>query len=447
VILKPLLLIPVAGIVSVLLFARLQGPLSVPLQSDAAHFQNLAQRMVQGDGYSLDAAYTFWPDSPSMQRMPLWPLVQLPLQLVFPETWLPAAVRCLCGLLHGVFSLLIAQITLRLFDHRLAALFSGLLCAVHPYLIEIASKGLSEPLFLALVAGGMLLLIDAQGQGSGGKGQESVGGSQGTVQGLTLRGCRPGAVVYLAAFLLGLACLVRANFILFPVFLGFAVFSLRSSVSCLRSAVCSLRSAVFPRLLALLLFYLPISVWVVRNAFVGGDFPVISTLRGQTFYGGNNPVVANRLDDWGYWVFPNAVEGEIPLSELSKTMGELDVDRYYMRKGMAYISGHFFEMPRLLLGKLIRAYVPLPWKPGVLPYAAGLYRLMVNLLGLIGVCLMWRRCPRWLPLAAALLLTNIATVLVFWGCGRFAMETEPLVLLPFAGGLLGGRIHGCKTQG
>jgi len=436
------MLVFMTGVIATLGFGAIQGRLRDPFQSDSAHFLNLSGRMAGGFGYSLDADHTFWPGKPSMQRMPLWPLVQVPFHRLLPSSVMPLAIRLINASFHGLAAVLLVLLTARLFGECRSAFIAGLFFACHPYLIDLAAGGLSEPLFLVLVMGGMLLLLQPNGifQSPTSNVQCLTSMVRSSVFGLR-------SSVYLAAFLLGLACLVRANFILFPVFLGFAVFSLRSSVSCLRSAVCSLRSAVFPRLLALLLFYLPISVWVVRNAVVSGDFPVISTLRGQTFYGGNNPVVANRLDDWGYWVFPNAVEGEIPLSELSKTMGELDVDRYYMRKGMAYISGHFFEMPRLLLGKLIRAYVPLPWKPGVLPYAAGLYRLLVNLLGLLGLYLCWRRCPRWLPLAAALLLTNIATVLVFWGCGRFAMEAEPLVLLPFAGALLGGRIHGCKTQG
>ena len=118
---------------------------------------------------------------------------------------------------------------------------------------------------------------------------------------------------------------------------------------------------------------------MVRNYKISGEFPVLSTLRGQTFYGGNNDLVANTWRWWGYWVFPNAIPGETPMVELAEFMSEVDVDAYYTQRGKAWIRAHIAGLPRLALGKLTRAYVPVPWKLTSAPFLQGSMYLLLKL--------------------------------------------------------------------
>jgi hypothetical protein len=109
------------------------------------------------------------------------------------------------------------------------------------------------------------------------------------------------------------------------------------------------------------LFWLPSAIWIFRNYAASGEFPVLSTIEGATLYGSNNDYVASDLSVWGYWVFPNEIACEPSLKELAQTMTERQADVYYHRKGVAFLKTHWFAIPRLELGKLIRAFVPVPW--------------------------------------------------------------------------------------
>jgi hypothetical protein len=185
-------------------------------------------------------------------------------------------------------------------------------------------------------------------------------------------------------------------------------------------------------LLATVLFLIPSTLWACRNYGICGHFPVLSTLRGQTFYGGNNDVVANDLEYWGYWVFPNSIPGETTMLALAASLSEYQVDCYYFTKGKDYARKNWFAMPRLLLGKAIRAYVPVPWKPGLGAYVVSAFRWVVFLSALIGIYLLWRRLNTGcLIIVGAMAMTNLFTVLMFWGCARFSFALEPF-LLPFS---------------
>jgi hypothetical protein len=271
--------------------------------------------------------------------------------------------------------------------------------AIHPSALHGAYFGLSEPFFLLLVAAGVVLLLSW-----------------------------PRLPALAGVLLLGCACLVRANFVLW---IGFFV------VLYGLYALCT-RVQLRPRLIAqaaicILLFCIPPGLWMWRNSRVCGHFPVMSTLRGQTFYGGNNQVVAENLEFWGYWVFPDSVPGETPMRELAATKSEYEVDDYYYRKGTAYITGNIMKMPRLWLGKLVRAYVPIPWKPSMGSYAVSAFRWLLYAGVVLGLCVGWRGVrPVYHAALLSILATGAVAVLGFWGCARFAFAMEPF-LLPIVG--------------
>ncbi len=385
--------------------------ISRPMESDAYYYFQLAQSLAAGGGYVVRDG--FWPEAPSMQRMPAWPAaVALALKLA-PEAASPAAVMRACGLVvNAGVAVLVAVLAAVWFRRPAVALLAGLLYAVYPMALVCADEGLSEPFFLLLALGGALLLRHGL-----------------VAPDPAARVTRRLPFIAAGMLLLGAASLVRANFLLWIGFFGLGTFwwlGLRGGWR---------RPAGWAALaLGALVFLAPPLLWAARNHRVCGAFPVLSTLRGQTFYGGNNILVASERAYWGYWVFPNQIPGERTLLELSRTMSEYEVDVYYTDRGRAFLRENPGRIPGLLLGKLVRAYVPVPWvwsvgSVGQAGIRAGFYLLVLAGLFRLGRVL----GPGDRAILAAMVLTNAAMVLMFYGYSRFAFALEPF-LMPFAAG-------------
>ena len=403
--------------VAVNLAAGLAFGLRKPMASDAFYFLSIGRSLSEGAGFVLREG--FWPEQPTMSRAPGWPFA-ISLALRGCKGCSPdGAMRVLNLALNAGVSVLVALLALRLFGSRWTGWVAGMAWAVHPMALFEALEGNSEILFFALALAGVLLIL------------------------------RRGRWVWLGCLFLGLACLVRPNFVLWGC-LAAGLLVARSGVSLLTRRS---RPVIPPRTVALLavgllLFLLPSGLWAIRNYRVCGDFPVLSTLRGQTLYGGNNPVVAETLEFWGYWVFPNAIPGEKTMYELSRTLSEYEVDCYYTQKGRAFVAANKGAMPRLLLGKLIRAYVPVPWKASPGSYAVGAVRLALYATALAGFFLAWRLMSRaYKVILAAMVLTNVATVLVFYGYSRFAFELDPFLLPLSAYGIIEAVRRGKRRPG
>jgi hypothetical protein len=332
-----------------------------PMESDSHYYLQLAQSLSQSAGYCVKDS--FWPDQPTMQRMPGWPfLVSVGLR-VCPFLSPDVVMRLICIILDSLNAVLVGWLTWRLFWRRGWALLAGLIYAAHPAALFLVYNGESEPLFVTLCLIGFILLL------------------------------RGGGWIYLASLCFGLSCLVRANYVIWIAAVGALLFmrwvfnnifnmdkqdtqdkefeASSPESSCISMLTPSLLppqngSQEVPAtgrwirgaycLLFVVLFLAPSLFWAGRNYQVCGHFPVLSTLRGQTFYGGNNPIVANTMDVWGYWIFPDGIPGEKKASELAKTMSEYELDVYYYGRGKDYVKAEWFSMPRLLLGKFVRLH-------------------------------------------------------------------------------------------
>ena len=367
-----------------------------PMESDAHYFLQIARCVASGGGYKLPNG--FWPQAPTMSRLPGWPLAVALALKIFRGVSPDAVMRILSLLINAATAAAFAALTLVLFRRKSAATLAGLAYAAHPAGLYYAVRGSSEILFLFLAAVGTLFL---------------------------LRGGRWSLAGFLA---LGCACLERANFVLWLPF-----FVVAAGIFGWRVRGLWRRETLALAVAGAVLFAAPTSVWLARNYRACGHFPVLSTLRGQTFYGGNNARVADTLEYWGCWVFPNDIPGETPMVELARTMSEYEVDAHYFRKGVRHVREHGFVMPRLWLGKFIRAYVPVPWKPTWGTYAISAFRWLIYAGAVVGLAAGWRRARllyRLILLAMA--GTSLVAVLMFWGCARFAFALEPF-WFPFFG--------------
>lgn len=371
--------------------------LAKPMESDAAYFLELAENLSVGRGYVLD--HTFWPGERSMRRFPGWPFVVSLVLRGVGDVDPSTVMRWLTLLVHAAGSGVIGLLAWQLFARARAAFVAGAAHALHPAGWYFAHAGLSEPLFVLLIALGALFFVSRR------------------------RFCMPGA-----ALVLGCAVLVRGSLIAW--LLLAAVFS---AISLVRQGCWPKPRALRLAVLFAFVFLAPSGLWAVRNRQVCGEFPVLSTIRGQTFYGGNNAVVAGTLDYWGYWVFPDEIPGEPTMRELAATLSEREVDQYYHEQGMRYILANKLAMPRLLLGKLIRAFVPIPWKPVLGSCVVSAYRWLLYVCFAVGAVRMWRQTDmRYRFFFLSMCATTMLTVLVFWGNARFAYSLEPL-LMPFVG--------------
>lgn len=383
-----------------LLVSGIRG-FSRPMTSDAFYYLSIAKSLASGEGYVLRDGY--WPDKPTLSRSPGWPFaVSLALR-VFKPSNPDGAMRLLNIVLHAAGAALTFVLAFRVTGKITSAAIAALIIGAHPVGLYLADEGASEPLFVVLVIAATLLML-----------------------------WKP--VTESAGFLaLGTAALVRPNLILFAIFWP-AILFLQCFAAAKKGKPCVHDScAAFAAKIAacIFLFLLPSGIWVLRNYKASGRFPALGSLQGQTFYGANNHLVASTWRYWGYWVFPDSLPGEPSMRALAATKTEMEINDYYMERGMKYIRANFHVLPRLLCGKLVRAYVPIPWKWSMETAFVALFRWVFYTLAAWGVLRLWRTLDagyRTIFLAHA--LTNLTSVLIFWGCARFAYPMDPL-LSPF----------------
>jgi hypothetical protein len=80
-------------------------------------------------------------------------------------------------------------------------------------------------------------------------------------------------------------------------------------------------------------------------------------------------------------------------------------------------------MPRLIVGKMVRAAVPVPWaqSPPPAEFAAFLCRFMVQLSFLALIPYWWPQMNRtYVFFLAALILCHVITTVIFYGSARFS---------------------------
>ena len=372
---------------------------TTPVGGDTPYYLALAQSLAQGRGY-VDTG-TFWPDVPSMGRAPGWPALLTPALYIFPSIDPLISIRVTTAILHTLSAALIAILTFRITrGHRIASLIAGICYGLNPHGLYLTSGVWSEIGFVFFVLAGLLFF---------------------------LRGSLTNIAI--SALLWGFAATIRPNFLVFTAFVAI--------LALLWSPRTAIKTWGTRFITATLIFYLLPALWLARNYSISGKFPLFSTIAGETFYGANNARVANDLAYWGYWVIPDLVPDERPKSELAQSMNEVQLNSYYDHKGKEWVTQHKLEVPRLVLGKLVRAYVPVPWTPSLGTFGAFGFRFVLYLLA----CLTFRRWRNLLktPLGVVtigMFAVNLFTVVVFYGCARFTFTVEPFLYCFVAYGIL-----------
>jgi hypothetical protein len=237
--------------------------------------------------------------------------------------------------------------------------------------------------------------------------------------------------------------IVRPNFLILPLWAAAVLLAVwvwrRPDIKGMGSPLRLIAAAV--------LFFVPFGVWVVRNYFVTGAFPVILTKSGEDLYGTYNQLSASiGGPHFGRWVPADNIPGEESQRSLAARMSELELSRYYQAKGRRFIVEHWYAIPALMAGRALYAAMP-QWPPfGMTPTGdkySGLYRRLEWVcrvaLYVTALVILWRR-PLWLGswyglILASVALTTATTVLLYFGWERFLYQlTVLLVPLVCSGG-------------
>jgi hypothetical protein len=377
-------------------FTALWGPSrKFHRHDDPEDYMSLGQSLASGNGYKNPVG--FWPEAPDYSRMPGWPaIISLGIRMApgVPPEAVSRFTDAVCLSLAGAFFCVLCG--LLGIAPKLSAV-AGLAVSLSPSLVALSVDGMSEVSFVMIIAIGLTAIFADR------------------------RWLLPGALI------LGTASLVRANFILVPPLFLILAFLMRSSRAELLS-----RAKPIHALLACALATAPVLLWTIRNAAVTGRFPYPCSGEGQLMYGGNNEIVANSLEDWGYWVMPELVPGEKTKVTLARELGsDLALDDYYHRKATDWIRHNLSAMPRLELGKFVRAFVPIPWVPRPASYAVFFCRFLLYAFWIGLLPYWWTHMNRaYLLFFLAMAITQIITTAMYYGIFRFTHCYVEVLFIP-----------------
>jgi tetratricopeptide (TPR) repeat protein len=239
-----------------------------------------------------------------------------------------------------------------------------------------------------------------------------------------------------AGALLGLAALDRANLLAFPL------------------AAVPLFLVYFRRLgwRRLAAYFVPIAALVLvvtlRNAFVGGDWVVVSSQGGLNFYLGNSPEANGVYRSLGgvYEGNPAALNRDVTArlaeSHFGRPARPSEIQRWFLSRGLEWLREHpgdaaelYWRKVRLLTNDYevslnadfyFRRFtslfhrVPLPWFGFVFPFA------------IIGLGMAWRGASFARAAGALFVVAYALSVLLFFVAARYRLPMVP-VLAAFAG--------------
>jgi hypothetical protein len=365
--------------------------LNSPTKGDGPYFIGLARSLASGHGYRLPRS--FWPDQPDISRSPLWPVILSIPAALFPNADDNAILRLMGAALQAVSAALMLLLTFQLTGSFVGGILAGAFLGLYPPASALVAAGYSEIAFLVVILAGLILVFEG------------------------------GKLAYCGVLLAGAGALARPNFVLLPAVLLVlsAVFRPRRLAQWRNLCLWVIGGAVFT---------LPAALWVARNYAVTGHFPVLSGMEGETLYGGNNERVSTDLGVWGYWIMPDQIPGEKTKRDLAQTRTEWELNLYYHDRAMQFIRANWYAVPRLMVGKLVRGFVPVPWVPLPASYIAFFFRACVYA-AFVAFGFLWReRHEAYTLVVGAMFLVTLATTLVYYGNYRFTFCIEPF-LFPF----------------
>jgi len=400
----PAVLYGTIGIVGllVLLWVGVESGIARPFVSgtDSSQYASIAASVAHGAGYRDPVG--LFPMKPATDRVPAWPLLMSVGMRLAPDARdevISRVTNLICLVLSGVF---MGALCRKLGVRPWLCLLGGLFVIFSPILVYVALEGLSEISFILFVTAGVALVYAG------------------------------GWYLYLGAILIGLGPLVRPNFVIVPVVFAALAWLLPST----KPAALS-RAMLVRVLIALCLTMVPTGLWLARNYAVTGRFPLLTTFYGEALYGSDNDGTATMLVEyWGGWVFPDYIPGETPKKELAKRLGnDVALNDYYVERGKEWVRTHPKQLPRLLLGKMVRSLALIPWtnSPTWQEWVAYDSRLFLLAVVLFTWKFWWPVMDRrYLLFLAAVAISHVITTILIDGQLRYSFCFFEIFTVPCA---------------
>ena len=231
----------VSLIFSFIIFPRIQEPLNLNIDPDKCG--ELAGNIFEGRGYVYNAGA-----SPAIDRGPVYPYIVAGIFRAVGSKSI-AAVQIFQALCHGLACLIMFLVARKLFEMRVA-LWTGILCAVHPMLIWYTSRIWIETVHTLLVATVIISIVLVNERAS--------------FERLTFAGLA-----------LGVTVLTKSVLILFPLILG-VFLVLQRGMEGLRSTF-----------IIIVVSGLVVIPWTYRNHEVSGHFVPVHTSLGLNLIQGD----------------------------------------------------------------------------------------------------------------------------------------------------------------
>jgi hypothetical protein len=363
-----------------------------PVHADGTWYADVAQALAAGKGYQ--EPHDYWPGRPTAWKPPLWPALESIAMRAYSNRSTAAHAAGL--ILHGVTILGIVLLTSQLSGSPLAMLIAGLGGSLWPGALAAIVGGGSEPCAAGVLVTGTWLI--------------RAGGKR----------------FWCGVLVLSLMPLVRPNFLALPFVAAGILVILRFRSPGRLHAFGNPASL----LIAAAVFYLPSTVWVVRNYLAIGVFPLFVNEGGATIYGSYNSVTANAAEPaFATCLVPSFIPGEEPKALLAKRMSETEVNRYYEKQGMRFIRARSSVIPRIIVGHVRRAMRPQEAMPAALRYPEWICRLVLYSAALLLLVLKRPSLPPWYGLLlGATAVTVSATVVVFFFEQRYIYPLTVLLI-------------------
>ncbi len=182
---------------------------------------------------------------------------------------------------------------------------------------------------------------------------------------------------------------------------------------------------------------LVVAPWTIRNYVRFDRLALVSSNGGSTFWGANNPVVADRANhEWGSWISTNFA-GDVKKREVLVLENEIDRDKMEYRLGLRFLTEHPEQIGNLLLGKCLGLFRVFPTSNNQrFAWIIGAGELLFFPLAVLGVVLVLADAnlrSRFLPLTVFVVVL-LETTLIFYMSIRFRAPTEPILAVFFAVG-------------
>lgn len=218
-------------------------------------------------------------------------------------------------------------------------------------------------------------------------------------------------------FILGLATLTRAETILFPVFILFALL-LKERLEKRRFIEAGKSFMVI-----LFFFLLCLVPWTMRNYYVHHSFVPVATEGGVTLYASYCPPQGKLFGSTPKGITaPQVHEGEIQMS------------RYYTKEAIKFIKENPSKLPKLTLLKILFFFSPFEWE---LTGGKGIYNAMFVFslpFFILGIYFLRRRMLEFLPLYLPVVYYFLLAI-VFQGTPRWRSCVEPYMIVIAAIGI------------